>query len=192
VRSSLAPSATGFGPDDATHAAFERLTAAQPWLVDVGEVVAVALHPWVGRTAVAAGCVLAWRAGHHRRAGVVAITMLVGSAVGVALKVLVRRQRPPFSDPIAAEIGWSMPSGHALNGALAIGLLLVLAWPWLRGRGPRSAAVAAGAVVVAAVCVDRLVLGVHYLSDVVVGAALGAVATAAAARTVAVRTRGSS
>ena len=40
------PSGTGFGPDQATHAAFERLTAQHPWLLDVGEVIAVVLHPW--------------------------------------------------------------------------------------------------------------------------------------------------
>lgn len=176
------PSGTGFGPDDATHAAFARLVADQPWLVDAGEVVAVVLHPWVMRGIVAAGCLLAWRAGHGRRALVAAGTMLVGSALGAGLKLLLRRDRPPFGDDVAAEIGYSMPSGHALNGTLAAGLVVVLAWPWLRRRTSRALAVAAAAAVAVVVSVDRLVLGVHYLSDVVVGAAIGLLGAAAAAR----------
>ena len=75
-----------------------------------------------------------------------------------------------------------MPSGHALNGALALGLLLVLAWPWLRNRGTTRAATAAAAALAAVVCADRLVLGVHYLSDVVVGATIGVLGSATAAR----------
>lgn len=175
------PSGTGFGPDDATHAAFARLVADQPWLLDAGEVVAVVLHPWSVRGVVALGALLAWRAGYRRRALVVAGTMLVGSALGVGLKLLVRRDRPPFGDDVAAEIGYSMPSGHALNGTLAAGLVVVLLWPWLRRRAARVLAVAAAAAVAVVVSLDRLVLGVHYLSDVVAGAAIGLVGTAAAA-----------
>ncbi len=119
------------------------------------------------------GCLLAWRDGRRRTALVVAATMLVGSAAGAGLKLLVRRDRPPFADDVGAELGWSMPSGHALNGTLALGLLLVLAWPWLRTRGRRRAATAVAAALAAVVCTDRLVLGVHYLSDVAVGATIG-------------------
>ena len=182
MRVLLAPSGTGFGPDDATHGAFERLVRAQPWLVDAGEVVAVGMHPWTMRALVAAGCLLAWRDGRRRTALVVAATMLVGSAAGAGLKLLVRRDRPPFADDVGAEIGWSMPSGHALNGTLALGLLLVLAWPWLRTRGRRRAAATVAATLAVVVCTDRLVLGVHYLSDVVVGATIGVLGSATAAR----------
>ncbi len=179
---SVPGSGTGFGPDDATHQAFARLVRDQPWLLDAGEVVAVALHPWSVRGVVAAGCLLAWRAGHWRRALVVAATMLVGSALGAGLKLLVRRDRPPFGDDMAAEIGYSMPSGHALNGTLAAGLVVVLLWPWLRRRGARGLAVAGAGAVALVVSLDRLVMGVHYLSDVAVGAAIGVIGTAAAAR----------
>ena len=128
------------------------------------------------------GCLLAWRAGHGRRALVVATTLVVGSAAGAGLKLLVRRDRPPFGDDTAAEIGYSMPSGHALNGVLAAGLVVVLLWPWLRRRGPRVLVPACAGCVASVVSLDRLVMGVHYLSDVVVGAAIGVVGTAAAAR----------
>lgn len=178
----LPPSGTDVAPDAATHAAFERLVAAQPWLVDAGEVVAIAMHPWTMRALVAAGCVVAWRRGRRRTALVAAGTMLVGSLAGAGLKLLVRRDRPPFADDVGAELGFSMPSGHALNGVLGLGLLLVLAWPWLRRRGVAGPALALAVGLGLLVCVDRLVLGVHYLSDVAVGAALGVTGTAVAVR----------
>ncbi len=180
----LTPSGTDVAPDAATHAAFEQLVAAQPWLVEVGEVVAIAMHPWTMRALVAAGCVVAWRRGRRRTALVAGGTMLVGSLAGAGLKLLVRRDRPPFADDVGAELGFSMPSGHALGGVLGLGLMIVLAWPWLRERGLARPSVAVAAALGLVVCVDRLVLGVHYLSDVAVGAALGGTGTAIAVRLV--------
>jgi undecaprenyl-diphosphatase len=139
------------------------------------------MHPWAMRALVVIGCLLTWRDGRRRTALVVAATLVAGSAAGAGLKLLIRRERPPFGDDVAAELGYSMPSGHALNGALGLGLLLVLAWPWLRARGWRGAAVAVAVVLGLVVCTDRLVLGVHYLSDVTVGAAVGAGLAAGAA-----------
>lgn len=184
MRLVLALSGTDVAPDAATHAAFERLTAAQPWLLDVGEVLAVVMHPWSMRALVAAGALAAWRQGRRRTALGAAGTMLVGSAAGAGLKLAVRRDRPPFGDDVGAELGFSMPSGHALNGTLALGLLLVLLWPWLRRRGWQRQAVAVAVLLGLVVCLDRLVLGVHYLSDVAAGAALGGLGTAVAVRLV--------
>jgi membrane-associated phospholipid phosphatase len=174
---------TGFGPDRAVAFWFNRLAADHGWLTDVGHVLAVALHPWVFRLLVLAACLAAWRAGRRRVAAVAAGTMVAGSLLGVGLKLLIARPRPVWGDPVATEIGYSMPSGHALNAALGTGLLLWLAWPWLTARGWTGRAVAAGAVVVVAAALDRMVLGVHYLTDVTVGVALGLALTALAVRT---------
>ncbi len=168
-----ATTGTEFGPDAATMEAFRSLVSRNPWLVDVGEVVAVVLHPWSFRVVVLAGCAWAWMQGRTRAATVCAATMVTGSLLGVGLKLAIRRDRPPGADPIAAEIGFSMPSGHALNAALGCGLLLVLALPWLRRRGRHRAALVGACALVLVVCLDRLVLNVHYLSDVTVGVLLG-------------------
>jgi undecaprenyl-diphosphatase len=175
---------TSFAPDQAAAEWFLTRSLDHPRLVDVGEVLAVVLHPWVFRTAVVAAGVLAWRAGHRHAAVVAVTTMAAGSLLGAGLKVLLRRPRPAWADPVAAEGGYSMPSGHALNATMGCALLLVLAWPWLRRR-ERAAAVAAAVVVAGVTSLDRMLLGVHYPSDVAVGAGLGT----ALAATAAIRTR---
>lgn len=176
---------TGFGLDRAVARWFRDHALSSDALVAVGEVVAVALHPWTFRALVTAGCVVAWRAGRRRAAVVAGATMAAGSLLGVGLKVLIARPRPIWGDPVAVEVGYSMPSGHALNATLGVGLLLVLAWPWLRRRGRTGPAVALGALVAAVAVLDRLVLGVHYLTDVTVGVALGLALTLLARRLIA-------
>jgi undecaprenyl-diphosphatase len=66
----------------------------------------------------------------------------------------------------------SYPSGHSSGIATLVVVALVLAWPLLRPRArPVVAAVGVAAVVV--VGLSRMWLGVHYLTDVVGGWALG-------------------
>lgn len=161
---------------------FREKALEAPWLVDVGEVVAVAFHPWTFRIAVVVACVAAWREGRRRAAVVVGVTMAVGGLLGVGLKLLIARPRPFWGDPVAVEIGYAMPSGHALNAALGLGLLLLLGRSWLATRGRRVSAGVVAGVVLAVTVLDRLVLGVHYLTDVTVGVLLGAALTAVAAR----------
>ncbi|GGZ36424.1 MULTISPECIES: phosphatase PAP2 family protein [Streptomyces rochei group] len=82
--------------------------------------------------------------------------------VSMGVKRVVRRPRPAHVTPLVRTAGrHSFPSSHATSAAaaaVAFGALGVrAAWP-----------------LAAAVCVSRLVVGVHYPSDVAAGAALGA------------------
>lgn len=154
---------------------FHDLASGSPALVRAGEIAAVALHPWVFRVAVALAVVLAWRSGRRHLALAAGVTMAVGGLLGWVLKLTVARPRPSWADPVAAEGGFSFPSLHAMNAALGVLLLLIRSWPWLREQEPvRRTALLAGSVVVLLAGLDRLVLGVHYLSDVLAGWALGA------------------
>lgn len=171
-----------FPPDREVSLWFRELALGAEWLVRAGEGVAVGFHPWAFRLAVAAACVVAWNTGRRRAAAVAGATMAVGSLLGLVLKLVIARPRPFWGDPVAMEIGYSMPSGHALNATLGVGLLLLLAGPWLRTRRRRVATYSAASLVVAVTALDRLVLGVHYLTDVTVGVAVGTALTALAAR----------
>lgn len=102
--------------------------------------------------------------------------LVVGGA-----KVLVGRERPPVADRLVEATSASMPSGHAAYAAA----LAAVAWVLLAAR-PRRRLLRAVAVVLAlcAACA-RLVLGVHWPSDVLVGSVLGsAIGSWVALRTV--------
>lgn len=73
--------------------------------------------------------------------------------------------------------GYGFPSGHAIGSTAVYGALAVLI-----DRGRRDLRLAAAGGIVAVVALTRVVLGVHYLVDVVVGAAVGAAFLAVALR----------
>lgn len=101
------------------------------------------------------------------------LSVAIASTIGHLLKVLVARPRPATAS-LARLLDYSYPSGHAVGStALAMATILLV---WSAGPEPhRRTRIAGFAVYAVAVCVSRLVLGVHYLSDVV-GAALLATA----------------
>jgi len=107
-----------------------------------------------------------------RTRAVIAWLLAIGAASAFAwtVKPLVSRRRPEgIVDALAAarfggESG-SFPSGHAVTSAL----LAALVWHLWQGAGPRAVA----AIWALSVATSRLVLGVHWPSDVAAGAIAG-------------------
>jgi undecaprenyl-diphosphatase len=91
--------------------------------------------------------------------------------ITTTIKNVADRVRPTLN-PVAETLGPSFPSGHSSwSAAFFAAAALVL----MRGRGPRAqvalTAVAAG--LACAIAATRVLLDVHWLSDVVAGLALG-------------------
>lgn len=97
--------------------------------------------------------------------------MLGGTLLTEAIKQLVDRARPEL-EPVAATLGPSFPSGHSSTAAASWAAFALVAGRWW---GPRAwPALASGAVGIAvAVAVSRVLLDVHWLTDVLAGLALG-------------------
>jgi membrane-associated phospholipid phosphatase len=118
--------------------------------------------------------VLAWLV--RRRHWPVAVWVLVAVAlVGPLtslLKELFGRIRPDFDHGGARLDSLSFPSGHSSGIATLVTVALVLAWPVLAPRA-RRLWLALGVAAVFLVGLTRLLLGVHFLSDVVGGWTLG-------------------
>ncbi|MFD0580330.1 phosphatase PAP2 family protein [Dactylosporangium darangshiense] len=96
-----------------------------------------------------------------------------GLVLDPTLKAAVGRLRPVVEQPVAHGGGNSFPSGHALNSLICYAALLLVFLPALRRSWRRPVLIATGAVVVL-IGFSRLALGVHFLSDVLGGWALGA------------------
>jgi membrane-associated phospholipid phosphatase len=110
------------------------------------------------------------------------VVRVVELGVETGVKQVVHRPRPLWLDPVAHASGFSFPSGHAGGSAAVYGALLVLVLTATR----RPARLAAGALVVlvavlvAAVAASRVLLGVHYPSDVTAGVLVGVICLLAA------------
>lgn len=88
------------------------------------------------------------------------------------LKELVGRLRPVVAHPIAHGNGNSFPSGHALGSIVCYGALFLVFLPAARGTW-RRVLTAVIVTLIAAIGISRLLLGVHYISDVLGAWALG-------------------
>ena len=115
---------------------------------------------------------LLWRR-RIRLAAFAIATAVLSSPLNWLVKEAVRRLRPTFLDPVAHAPGFSFPSGHAQSAVVTVGILLVVFLPRVPSPA-RPVLVATAALWIAAIGLARIGLGVHYLSDVLAGYALGA------------------
>jgi undecaprenyl-diphosphatase len=100
-----------------------------------------------------------------------ALVVAGNGLVTTSVKELVDRARPTLN-PVAHTLGPSFPSGHSSWSAAFFAATALLA---MRGRSRRTQALIAGACTAAAVSIaaTRVLLGAHWLSDVIAGLALG-------------------
>lgn len=127
---------------------------------------AVGTWPWAYLAVAAA--VVALVTGVGRRPAVyVALCCVATSIVTVPLlKLLVERARPP--EPLIHAAGYSFPSGHAGIAAALTASLVLVATRWRVGWA------AAGVIVTVAMMWSRTYLSVHWLSDTIAAALIGA------------------
>ncbi|MEY9993736.1 membrane-associated phospholipid phosphatase [Streptomyces sp. V4I8] len=131
-----------------------RVATAARALSRVGEHGTLWLAAGLAGAAVDGGRRSAWLRGTALTAG--------AHLVSMGVKRMVRRPRPAHVQPLVRTLGrHSFPSSHATSAAAA-----TVAFGTLGAY--------AIAPLAAAVCVSRLVVGVHYPSDVAAGVALGA------------------
>ena len=111
---------------------------------------------------------------NHRRAAYWAVGVMLAAALTTYfLKRLFERARPVWDDPIHTLDSFAFPSGHASGIASGMGVAILLTLMLVRRRGTRRGLVALWVFLILLVAADRIMLGVHSISDVVAGLAVG-------------------
>lgn len=123
---------------------------------------------------VAVAAYLAWRTRRLAPGAVVLGAVAIATVANAAMKLFVGRERPPALTRLIDETNQSYPSGHVAGTTALVGVVLLVYLAGRPGRPRAWIATVAGALIVAAIALTRLYLGVHWLSDTVGGALLGA------------------
>lgn len=87
------------------------------------------------------------------------------------LKLIVHRERPSVQQLVSAH-GYSFPSGHTV-AATSTWLAIALVFGRDRSRITRAMLAGCAALIAVSVAASRALLGVHWLTDVVAGLAIG-------------------
>ncbi len=153
------------------------------WPVDIALVIGKLTAPFWSAVVVGVLVLALWGYRYRAAAGFLAMSAIAGVTVSETMKRAIGRTRPPGAEEYQVSIDKSFPSGHAMEGIylyVATGMVLIhigttrgVRWLVLLGRtlvilGPF-------------IGVSRLILGVHWPSDIVAGWAFGSVVLLAAA-----------
>ena len=110
----------------------------------------------------------------HRRAAYWTVGVMLGASLTTYfLKRYFQRDRPVLEDPVHHLDSFAFPSGHSSGIASATGVAIVLTLILVRRRGLRRGLVTLWISLLVLVAADRILLGVHHLSDVAAGLAVG-------------------
>lgn len=159
--------------DETTANDLHRAVIGNDELISFSRGISLLGKPLLLGICIAAGSIFAYQRGRSRLALFLVITAIGGGLVDSAVKIAVNRPRPIVEEPLAHAFGKSFPSGHAMSSVVTYGALLIVflpivprAWRWL--------AITLTTLLLLGIGLSRLVLGVHFVSDVLGGWVLGA------------------
>jgi undecaprenyl-diphosphatase len=105
-------------------------------------------------------------------AGAVVAASGGNALLNITLKHLIRRARPVWDTTLATAQGWSFPSGHTSGSIATYGVIAYVLVRTLPARW-RLSAVCIALTVMIVTAWSRLIIGVHFASDVFAGSLSG-------------------
>ena len=160
------------GVDPAAAAWAVKLLAASPFLLDASLVLTDLGSAPVTLGLGAAGALVLLVRRHSGRSAILIVTVVAERLAVDGLKMFFARARPLFDPELVQVYNLSFPSGHAANSLTAYVLLSCFVTP----PRFRPAAILAALAIAFVIGLTRILLGVHWLSDVVGGWAAGLMA----------------
>lgn len=114
-----------------------------------------------------------WLLVHADRWAAVSLLLSVGVGAGLmhGLKWIFARSRP--GEQLTGAIGHSFPSGHTFMAATLYGFLIYLVWRRVESDAVRIGATIGISMIIVMVGLSRVLLRVHWASDVAGGLAVG-------------------
>lgn len=152
---------------------------APDWLVEAMRVLTHLGGAWVLVPLSIVVVVALLRLGRPRAALFVGGALAISQLLVQLLKFGIRRDRPTLEDPFLELSTYSFPSGHAFSSTAFYGSVALVLASATAERSRRVAIFATAAAIVAVVAASRVILGVHYLLDVIAGTAGGIAVLAA-------------
>ena len=150
----------------------DRRTPQWNTLTLVGSTLA---ETWVKVLVTAVLAIVMLRMWHRwREPLVICVALIIEAASFVVITMVVGRDRPSVPHLDGSPIGSSFPSGHVAAAVAYAAIAVVVFWH-TRNVLARATAVVVCVLVPIAVGLSRMYRGMHFLSDVVAGAVLGAV-----------------
>jgi undecaprenyl-diphosphatase len=128
----------------------------------------VAIGAYAALAALALALERSWR-----RATLVAVAVGGGLALNALMKPVFHRARPSFEDPFVTLATYSFPSGHVAGSTVFYGLVVVAVFARTTSARWRALVVIGALLAVALVGFSRMLLGAHFLSDVLAAFAEG-------------------
>lgn len=98
--------------------------------------------------------------------------MCLSAGTVLVLKHSIQRDRPALG--LISETGYSLPSGHALMAFVFFSTMIYLGKAHIQTKWKKHLYIGSLLLLMVIISYSRLYLGVHYLSDVILGALVGA------------------
>ena len=101
-------------------------------------------------------------------AQIIPSSLIVITLANQSLKAIFQRERP-FGYRLIEMTGYSFPSGHAMVSMAFYGLLIYIIYKLVKNRTLRNILIIINIIIIFLIGISRVYLGVHYLSDIIVG-----------------------
>jgi membrane-associated phospholipid phosphatase len=153
----------------------DRRTPALDTVSLIGSYLAETIVKIVATAVLAIGMWLAWK--RWREPLLMVLPLILEATAFITITFLVGRSRPDVERLDSSPVGSSFPSGH-VAAAAAYGALAIIVFWHTRSKWIRLATLLLIVAIPVIVGASRMYRGMHFLSDVIAGAALGVLSVA--------------